>query len=121
MSLLRKGSKAGLRLTSEDYSSCMDQKNALIATLNTEREALASTQERHERAKDQLAKTRNRYESLLRDHQTRTDNNQERLEMTVRGVQELRAQAEQLGEELRLRMGALREAKCQAQELAGLA
>lgn len=121
MSLLRKGSKATLRPTHEDYSSAMDHKNAIIASLNTEREALAATQERHDRAKEQLARARNRYEALLRDHQTANSNNQERLELTVRSVQELRAQADQLGEELRVRMGALREAKFSEKEMAELA
>jgi hypothetical protein len=44
MSLLRKGSKATLRPVLEDYQSALDHKNAMIATLNTERQALASTQ-----------------------------------------------------------------------------
>jgi hypothetical protein len=44
----------------------------------------------------------------LRDHETRVANNQEKLELTVRSVQELRAQTEALGEELKMRMAALR-------------
>lgn len=121
MSLLRKGSKAALRPSVEDYQSTLDHKNAIIATLNTEREALASTQERYDRAKEELSRARARYEGQLRDHETRTCNNQERLELSVRGVQELRAQAEQLGEELRVRTAALREAKFGWQQLSELA
>jgi chromosome segregation ATPase len=121
MSLLRKGSKASLRPVLEDYHSALDHKNAIIATLNTEREALSSTQERYERVKEELTRARGRYEALMRDHEGRLGNNQERLELTVRNVQELRAQTEALGEELKLRMGALREAKFSAQQWAELA
>lgn len=52
----------------------------------------------------------------MRDHETRVSNNQERLELTVRSVQELRSQTEMLGEELKVRMGALREAKFNLQQ-----
>lgn len=33
MSLIRKASKASLRLPTEDFSSCLDQKNGIIASL----------------------------------------------------------------------------------------
>jgi hypothetical protein len=36
MSLIRKASKATLRLTTEDFSACMDQKNAVISSLQNE-------------------------------------------------------------------------------------
>jgi chromosome segregation ATPase len=121
MSLLRKGSKAGLRPCLEDYHASLDHKNSIIATLQTEREALATTQERYDRVKEELARARARFEGQLRDHETRVANNEERLELTVRSVQELRLQAEQLGEELKLRVGALREAKFGAQQWAELA
>jgi chromosome segregation ATPase len=120
MSLIRKGSKATLRLTAEDYSSCMDHKNAIISSLHTERQALASTQDSYDRAKDELNRARARYEGQLRDHDIRTANNEERLEMTVRSVHELRLQTEQLADELKLRMAALREAKFNAQQLSDL-
>lgn len=121
MSLLRKSSRAVLRATPEDYTAAMDHKNAIIATLTSEREAMSAALDRHDRAKEDLSRARARYEGLLREQQTRAGNNQERLEMTVRGVQELRMQAEQLGEELKLKMAALREAKFSAQQLADLA
>jgi chromosome segregation ATPase len=118
MSLLRKGSKASLRPVLEDFQSALDHKNAIITTLQTEREALASTQERYDRAKDDLLRARGRLEGSMRDHETRVSNNQERLEMTVRSVQELRSQVELLADELKVRMAALREAKFSAQQWA---
>lgn len=74
-------------MTTEDYSSCMDQKNAIIASLHNEREALASTQDRYDRVKEELNRARGKYEGQLREHEIRVTNNQERLEMTVRSVQ----------------------------------
>ena len=97
MSLLRKGSKATFRPVLEDYQSALDHKNSMIATLNTERQALASTQERYDRVKDELHRARTRYETLLRDHETKVANNREKLELTVRSVHELRGQTEALG------------------------
>lgn len=44
MSLIRKASKATLRVTTEDFSACMDQKNAVIASLQGEVESLRSNQ-----------------------------------------------------------------------------
>jgi hypothetical protein len=38
--LSRKASKGTFRLTTEDYSSCLDQKNSIIATLQAEVEQL---------------------------------------------------------------------------------
>ena len=52
MSLLRKGSKTTLRMTTEDFSSCLDQKNSIIASLQAEVEALRANQERYDRAKE---------------------------------------------------------------------
>jgi chromosome segregation ATPase len=44
MSLIRKASKQTLRLTTEDFSACMDQKNGVIASLQGEVEALRTNQ-----------------------------------------------------------------------------
>lgn len=52
MSLVRKPSKNTLRLTTEDYSSCLDQKNGIIAVLQGEVEELRLNQERYDRVKD---------------------------------------------------------------------
>lgn len=120
MSLIRKASKQTLRLTTEDFTACLDQKNAIIASLQNEVESLRSNQERHDRAKEEMARARARFEALLRDHETRCGSNQERLELSVRSVSELRLQAEHLEEELKLRGQALKEAKFAAQQLVAL-
>jgi chromosome segregation ATPase len=44
MSLIRKASKATLRLSTEDFSACMDQKNSVIACLQNEVESLRTNQ-----------------------------------------------------------------------------
>ena len=44
MSLIRKASKATLRLITEDFSACMDQKNGIISSLQYEVEGLRTNQ-----------------------------------------------------------------------------
>lgn len=68
MSLTRKASKGTLRLTTEDFSSCMDQKNSIISSLQGEVETLRVNQEKYDRVKEELIKAKNRLEYLLRDH-----------------------------------------------------
>lgn len=51
MSLIRKGSKAALRISSEDFTSSMDQKNAIIASLQAEVDSLRMNQEKYDRVK----------------------------------------------------------------------
>ena len=67
MSITRKGSKATLRVTSEDLATSLDQKNCIITALSSELEKLRMNQEKFDRVKDDLTKARFRYECLLRD------------------------------------------------------
>jgi FtsZ-binding cell division protein ZapB len=68
MSLVRKPSKNTLRLTPDDLSTCLDQKNGIISVLQCEIEELRSNQEKYDRIKEELMRAKNRYETLLRDH-----------------------------------------------------
>jgi hypothetical protein len=52
MSLIRKGSKVTARLSTEDFTACMDQKNAIISSLQTELETLRTGQEKYNRVKE---------------------------------------------------------------------
>jgi hypothetical protein len=52
MSLARKGSKPTLRLTVEDFTACMDQKNGVITSLQCELESLRTNQEKFDRVKE---------------------------------------------------------------------
>jgi hypothetical protein len=49
---MRKGSKASARLSTEDFTACMDQKNAIISSLQTELETLRTSQEKFSRVKE---------------------------------------------------------------------
>lgn len=51
MSIARKNSKHTLRLTAEDISAALDQKNCIISSLQGELEKLRSNQEKFDRVK----------------------------------------------------------------------
>lgn len=61
MSLTKKASKTTLRAASEDMASCLDQKNGIISVLQSEVDELRSNQEKYDRIKEDLYRTRNNY------------------------------------------------------------
>lgn len=67
MSLMRKSSRANLRPTLEDTTQALEQKNAMIATLNAQAEALRPKQEQTQRVTEDLRKAKGKYEALLRE------------------------------------------------------
>ena len=68
MSLNRASSRKKFSITPEDLSPCLDQKNSMIAVLQAEVEDLRINHEKYERMREEVHRTRERYESLIREY-----------------------------------------------------